>query len=601
MDFLNRTYEIRLKKFLSANDFTRLSRKLTRNVESATIANDDEEKIIDNIAAGKNVSFSQSLWGLAGPVDSKNIMRSYNELLRETPALRTHYIYEGMSERIRVVYYHSISSFPIIDISNLNSKEQTKFLEKFVSSKARFEYNPESENILNLHAFLIEKDKLLLWVGFYHDLCKSVNLYGIIKTLFKDFKIYMSSSQTNDISEVDSNYDEKVKESVNYWLESIKPIGKALNYPGESNTPIKSFDKNSVYKVVDKSLTDKINDYCLKNNVSLKSVWLLAWGYMLSFYNSENQPLLAVETKHKKHFVAPVKILRNAKSLDNVKEIDKILKSAAKYNNCSLENICESADIDMHSYFKMLHSFLDLRTYNSVDQVVNNATELGFSNKPSNYKIRVLYYYYVDEVGLNYVYYREAFYDSAIEQMHKLLIDVVTEIVSSDENKFEKNYFENALDSNVEKLLKKDLKNKADYLKKSGLFGDRSDEDFLILSEKVQLRRYSANDIIIKEGTASHSIGILIEGMLEESRVDMDGIVHTIRLCKPFTLISIEGLFDENVLSSTLSAYSDEAKVLFIERPDIYNFLSSSPDTWSKLLKACNDSLVTMKKLWTSQ
>ena len=55
-----------------------------------------------------------------------------------------------------------------------------------------------------------------------------------------------------------------------------------------------------------------------------------------------------------------------------------------------------------------------------------------------------------------------------------------------------------------------------------------------------------------------------------------------------------------NVESATIAS-DEEAKVLFIERPDIYNFLSSSPDTWSKLLKACNDSLVTTKKLWTSQ
>ncbi len=62
------------------------------------------------------------------------------------------------------------------------------------------------------------------------------------------------------------------------------------------------------------------------------------------------------------------------------------------------------------------------------------------------------------------------------------------------------------------------LKERLDYFKKVSLFGDLKEEQILLMIDKMHVKEFKSNDLIIKEGGSDNTLYILLEGEVEISK-----------------------------------------------------------------------------------
>ena len=85
--------------------------------------------------------------------------------------------------------------------------------------------------------------------------------------------------------------------SIAYWKKILLPFGKRMLTPGEQRliqNEGRPEEKTFLHKELPEKLVESLNGYCEQNQVSPKSLFLLAWGKLFGKYNDEKDPLLLV-------------------------------------------------------------------------------------------------------------------------------------------------------------------------------------------------------------------------------------------------------------------------------------------------------------------
>ena len=96
-------------------------------------------------------------WFLKGNIDLKEIMDSYNKLIKDMEILRCAYIYKDISHKAEIIYKHKYTTFPVSDVSKMSDKEHLNLIENVLATEARREYNPERDSVLKLKGFITKK------------------------------------------------------------------------------------------------------------------------------------------------------------------------------------------------------------------------------------------------------------------------------------------------------------------------------------------------------------------------------------------------------------------------------------------------------------
>ena len=116
-------------------------------------------------------------------------------------------------------------------------------------------------------------------------------------------------------------------------------------------------------------------------------------------------------------------------------------------------------------------------------------------------------------------------------------------------------------------------------LLKSSLFSGVNEQDLVHTFEKTPYKviNYNKDQIIAIEGDDCHSLGIILEGIIEIQKVFPSGQVTTIN---NFETGNIFGealiLSDKHVYPANISTPTN-AKIMYIEKINIINLLSLNP------------------------
>lgn len=204
-----------------------------------------------------------------------------------------------------------------------------------------------------------------------------------------------------------------------------------------------------------------------------------------------------------------------------------------------------------------------------------------------------------DSWDVEYVYDTASFFDTAIDQVHNIATSMVKNVISGKDKKFNKEEYFNESDTDDEKAYKIEAARKALILKNSEIFPSRSTDELLELAGQCTIRCYSINDTVMNEKCTVDNIGIVAEGIVSETHINRKGKRSTVQLYAKNKTFLLETLCENNVSEFELSVESDSAKILWVPREELIDFLNLKPTNWLEIVNALSMVTTRIKRLWT--
>lgn len=568
--------------------------KLSQEVQSTGYLSEKEKMLLEDIQKFMKLKYKVAVWKMTGTVKIKEIMTAYTKLVQENEPFRTAYLYKGLKEPVRVVYKSRELTFPVHDVRSMSKDKVNLLIRSVVAAESRREYNVEVDSLFSIKGYLTQTDELMVVVSVYPYLPCPVGMREMMYRIFPGMK-----SETGNIGAVDEKtlrrmYDQLRIKSVEYWKELLSQPGSRLTLPGEKTAADdmegQYRQRAYYYKELGEKLTGQIVEFAQTNHVSEQTVILYAWAELLGRYHKENHPVLAVTCSGEHLHIMPVKVDRNQDKRDALCAIEKQVEHSRQFTGCTVADIEKATGISFAEHFRLLHNFEGLSA----------SPQDNFYTDDSDINLCISYQRKEKDIALSYTS-GSGILEMMLDNVHELLVEMLTELLQPDSGKFDKKTYIGIDDTDEEKLKKLRYAQIALYLKNTGIFNTITVEGIMQLAEHCTLRTYLESDTVIAEGTKPNVIYLLGEGKLEESRMDMEGMVKSLRIAKAGSVFGMESLFEGKAAHSTYTVVGAQARIVEIDRDIFTEALRRKPEGWIALLEMENDQKCKLQRLWTME
>lgn len=584
---------------LTTQDIYELRIRCNGEIEKLEALSKEEREWLSQIREGEKRVFKLMLWSVEGTLDTKRFIHNLNEIIEQTPELRINYMYQGLSQPVKVTYVNRENCVKIADFRSLEEKQQVMLIGNVMAAEARRKYNPQIDIPIKMQIFIVKGKQMLVLLSVYPYLSIPIGIRGMVFKVFEGLKVKSSDISTLSNEKVEEMNLKLKKSCLDYWKTELLPVGEPLAVPGTTKRFTLKWDSCSVYKTIDKNLEEKLKEFCQIHKTNRNVLILMAWGELLGRYYGKQEVILAVKGVGEHLNVFPIKIRRTLSRLERIADITRQIRNFARYSACELQELCEALGVEK-DYFQIVHHFIELCETEGIAGITDTAKEyIGNFADDTNAALTMNYHAFGEETGINYAYFSDCIYDITLEKLHRTFLQLLDEQLSVEKKEFNLREYIELTDSEEERIQKVQTARKALYLRQTGLFMDRTIEELMQLAEKTRLQSYSLSDVVIENHQAVCEAAFLVEGNVEESRTDMDGIIKTISIRKAGEIFGIEALLDNNISAFSYTVAGKEAKILWLERKDFLAFLSEKPENWRVLLERVHEETGKMKKLWT--
>lgn len=588
---------------MSAEEVRKIGAKIRANVTDISYLTKDEKNLLNEIKKGKKTKYRQAVCRLTGKINTEQIMQNYTEYMWDEPALRTVYLYKGLQEPVRVVCENRECVFSIHDIKNLNQAGQTYLLKNVVAAETRREFNIETDSVLRIQGYITDENEITVVVSIYPDIPYSMGVRGILMKVFRGMTPQGTKVSVVNEAAVQKINEELKAQSLTYWKNLLLPLGKSMTIPGEKYRKDEFGHEMKreafLYKELDEETASNLIGFCEKYLVSVKSVFLYAWGSMMGRLHNEKKPLMLVAQSGENLNLFPVKVERDIEQEGGLHNIDDQLAAFPNYNKCSVQEIEREVGITFWEYFRMVHNFME---FNELDDVGNGKRDItsinGMTADDTDINLFISYHLYDNNIGISYIS-KGNIIELVLDNLHELFVEELNLILSHKSLKFDKNSFIKVTDTDEEKMYKIQLAQIALYLKESGIFESVSVDEIMKLAEHCRLVPYLSNDVVVAQKSSISRLYILGDGKMEESTTAADGMVKSLRIIKKGSIFGIESLFPEGEAGTEYTVVSPVAKVVEIDKDILTEVFRRKPEGWIALLKNENEQKSRLQRLWT--
>lgn len=599
---------------MSPTDLYQLRLRCRPHIETMSWLSYKEEKIVSYIQRGERTRFRQEVWRVTGEIDTQKILENYNKTVEKVKAFRTYFMYQNLSRGVKVVNEPERSSFPIVNLMDFEAEKREHYIGSFLLAEARREYDPEQDAAVKLHGFLVEENRMIVVASVYPSVSLDMDIHSILLFVFQGLHVSQKAgtadftrNTTGKMAERITDKSEgkrteyregEIRQCLTYWKKFLEPLGRPLSVPGELTSKGQR-GKSSAYKEIPSTLQEEIRKFCEQNQVSVKALFLTTFAKLLCSYQNVSEPVLAVAENGERMNWLPIRFSAKESLVFNEEKMQEQIQDGIKHSACITEDLSQTLGVRMQEHFHVLHNFISYDKKDVADDQKVVTGELLDENEGSlETALKINYYCIGDTMVMNYIYQKEEFYDEGIDKLHQIFQNMLEEVISFREPKFDKNSYISETDSDAEKIRKLKVAQRALYIQQTELFNDRTVEELMKLAECCRHTRYSINDVVLDENKKICEVGILAEGRLEESRMARDGFQKSISLLKSKRIFALESLCDNNDNKFTYTVATNEAKVVWIERDVLIDFLNQHPDNWKNIVEILCDNASRMKMLW---
>ncbi len=123
-----------------------------------------------------------------------------------------------------------------------------------------------------------------------------------------------------------------------------------------------------------------------------------------------------------------------------------------------------------------------------------------------------------------------------------------------------------------------------EILKRSRFFSSLNEGEIKRILPLFNERRYSAQEVIYREGESGDTLNLIVEGRVNVARVTAEGEYFSLSSIKDGEVFGIMSFFDGSPHSATIIAQED-VRLLVLRRDDFERLLGSEPVIYAKIVK----------------
>ncbi len=123
-----------------------------------------------------------------------------------------------------------------------------------------------------------------------------------------------------------------------------------------------------------------------------------------------------------------------------------------------------------------------------------------------------------------------------------------------------------------------------EILKRSRFFSSLNDDEIKRILPLFNEERYSAQEVIYKEGERGDTLNLIVEGKVNVARVTAEGEYLNLSSIKEGEVFGIMSFFDGSPHSATIIAQED-VRLLVLKRDDFERLLESESVIYAKIVK----------------
>lgn len=551
------------------------------------------ERIIRDISAKNSVHYKQNIWKVVGNINTVSIMRGFNKMISENPIFRTNYVLDLFDCGLEITYESADAvSFPITDISKLDGKTMMCKIASFAAAEARRVYNPQKNPVIRIQGFIISDNSMAVIVSYIPELCRSISRESIGRYLFAQLKFVdgVFKSIRNSVEHLN---DEIRSQNIAYWKGEVSECDKELKIPGESEEEWNTNGLGSSYKKINENLVNRVIEFARENNVSVKTVYAYVWMKILASFNSESYPSIAIVGNYGEPSVYPVWVNTGLNIRNVLNTVENKMNNASKYGFMDNKDSAGIFNNDFYRRFHMQLYFFDM------DKIYEKDNWLFVNNEYFNNGIELTVRINYSRSGafFNYIYSNKRFSNSGIEALNRSFENYLQSMCDDEVINFNTDDFVDTVKTE-EEYQKELFERKVACLNDIDLFKCCDASEIFEIVNRSFIQNVTVDEELIREGEVADYIGIVVEGKIEESASDGNGLGRSLRILSKNAVFGIETLLEDNFYKRTYTVASPEAVLVWVPKNVIEEVMKKEPEIWKNILALVYERLWKMERIW---
>ena len=513
-----------------------------------------------------------------------------NILQKEYPILRTgYYDYEGT--KIKFILKNRKYMVSIRDITSRTKEEQKKTINNFIFSERKKKYNPYKMFPVNITIFK-QEDGFICFMSLCElQECKKLKA-NILGALFGDSEY--------EKLETGINIERKGRiQSSLYWKERLGDLPSGVS----SVLKYSDIGIGTEIKDLNDKITQSLQNYAKKNQVKLKTVLLMCWGVILHKYYETADIIMGDVSEGGRMGVLPIRLAGGGDVSERLHQIEEQMNQALMHDAFSLNEMEAEIDISFVECIPVIQNFCELEAENNfVEQIREKRVYQIY--KISSYElpqVPLFLDYSMDEdrLRLSYSYDRRVYNNNDISLLHETFLRLAEGIM---------NHMREAVVVSAVSEMKKQsvifdaeavIREKISFMEEFPMFGGYAEKELQELAKKCRVIDYRIGDMIIAGQMPTESLYLIMEGMMEVSRLDSENYLRPLQILKKDAVFGIESLLKNNLCENSYIAYSDTVKLLEIPGTVLAEECRSRYEVIQELLEIQSRHLSKFQTLWT--
>lgn len=244
-----------------------------------------------------------SSYRIAGPLDTRVLEKSFNEIVRRHETLRTMFR-EVNGQPTQVICSHLELPVPVIDLSQIPGSEQEKEIEQLIEKEAHFSYDFANGPLIRLTVLRLAKEEHVLIRGMQH-ICSDAWSLGIFRKELGPLYEAFSRGTTSPLPPLALPYSSYVywqqnwlqsreaRSHLAFWKQELAGPLPQLNLPGQSpRPPVQTYKAARQTITLTKQLYDSLTTLCAQTQATLFIIMLASFNVLLHLYSGQTDMIV---------------------------------------------------------------------------------------------------------------------------------------------------------------------------------------------------------------------------------------------------------------------------------------------------------------------
>ncbi|MCG8927148.1 non-ribosomal peptide synthase/polyketide synthase, partial [Lentzea sp. CC55] len=237
--------------------------------------------------------WGQGVYDLAGPVDAERLARAWREVISRHAALRSGFVWEGVSEPVQVVLAEVDVPLAERDWSGLDAATQQVRLRELLSEDRALGFDLAAPPLTRLYLVDRGEDRLWLVWGLYQGLCDGWSLPVVMDEVFASYDgetLAPARSYREFIAWLDRRDPD---ESEEFWRRALDGFEAPTPLPVD-RPATNHYAQDRRRTALDEDVTAGLVELARRERVTLSTVVQAAWAKVLSASSGEDDVLFGL-------------------------------------------------------------------------------------------------------------------------------------------------------------------------------------------------------------------------------------------------------------------------------------------------------------------